>query len=235
MNEDEIRQQVEKFYSDRAGFLIHLSIFAVVNLALWGLWLLTTFLGIGWPWPLIVTLGWGSGMAAHAIDYLWKDPRRFARLNRMSAARLEQLYGPDWAVIASEADQERIRQATFKQSNQNKEFAIHAAIYACINVMAWLLWLPLFGGGFPLPLVLNLLWGIGLVAHAANNFFDGSREVVAREQAVQRAISGYNDGYETAAGKAKRKRTQHVLTDDGELLDVVEEQDDEQQAKQRRV
>jgi fatty acid desaturase len=46
----------------RAGFRIHATVFAAVNLMLVVVWALT---GAGYPWFLYALLGWGVGLAAH--------------------------------------------------------------------------------------------------------------------------------------------------------------------------
>ena len=234
MSEQEIRQRVEQFYSGRAEFFIHFLVFVLVNAGLWAVWALSQGT-ISFAWPMIVTLGWGSGLVSHAIEWLAKDPRRLAGLNRAAEKRMVQLYGPDWEVLSDEDDLQRIRAATWRQFNHNKELAIHGAVYVCINLMAWLLWAAAQGTmSLLFPLALLLLWGAGLGAHAVTNFFDSSRAVVARERAVQQAISRYNEDYDAPPEKRKRAKIKHVLTDDGEILDIVEDDASEQERQSWR-
>jgi 2TM domain-containing protein len=68
-DEKRIRHQIEKRYEDRQGLIIHASIFVLVNLAIWLIWLFTM---PEFPFALIVTLGWGSGMLAHFLSYYYK-------------------------------------------------------------------------------------------------------------------------------------------------------------------
>lgn len=229
MSEADIRHQIEKFYKDRAEFMMHLGIFALVNLCLWGLWGFMAFrAGFILPWPLIVTLGWGAGLAAHAIEWQAKSPKRLTRIKQTAHKRMRQLYGPDWEMMTDEADYERIYNATQKDFNHKKELGIHAAVYVCINVLLLLIWLVVTRATFfPFPFIVAGLWGIGLGAHALNNWFDSSRSLMAREQAVQNAISRYNEN--EVSDKPKRKRLQHMLTDDGELLEVIEDTEREGQ------
>ncbi len=65
-DEKQIREQIEKRFKEREGLIIHGVIFILINLMLWMIWLLA---GMGFPWPLIVTLAWGSGMFAHVYEY----------------------------------------------------------------------------------------------------------------------------------------------------------------------
>ncbi len=64
--EEEIRKRVEKRLEERNGLYSHLAAYVMVNLMLWGIWL---FAGGGFPWPAMVSMGWGIGMMAHYIDY----------------------------------------------------------------------------------------------------------------------------------------------------------------------
>ncbi len=67
----EIRKRAEARVRKRGEFIQHVGIYIVVNLFLWigfGLFALVT--GGAWGWllvPLLSTLGWGVGVAIHAI------------------------------------------------------------------------------------------------------------------------------------------------------------------------
>jgi hypothetical protein len=225
MNDAEIRHQVEEYYQGRAGFMIHLLVYILVNAGLGAVWALAQG-SIASVWLLIVMLAWGSGLLAHALDWLAKSPQRLARLNRLAEERMAQVYGPHWTTEDHSSDLQRIRAATWQQFNHNKELAIHAAVFACINLAVWLLWSAAQGTINPLlPLALTLLWGAGFAAHAAHNYFDSSRAVVARERAVQRAMAQVAG--DAPPEKRKREKLKHILTDDGELLEVIEDEGEE--------
>ena len=52
----------------RLGVRIHLGAYVVVTLLLLGVWLLVGLTGGGWfPWPVWPILGWGIGVASHAV------------------------------------------------------------------------------------------------------------------------------------------------------------------------
>ena len=52
----------------RLGVRIHLAAYLVVTMLLLGVWLLVGLGGGGWfPWPVWPILGWGIGVASHAI------------------------------------------------------------------------------------------------------------------------------------------------------------------------
>jgi len=89
-NYDEIRQRVEKRFKERQAFFIHFSVYVVINLMFWGLWFLMSQapdaapvpVGGGFapdeiefvmfPWPLIITFGWGIGLVAHFLTYYYQ-------------------------------------------------------------------------------------------------------------------------------------------------------------------
>jgi uncharacterized membrane protein len=56
----------------RRAFLVHLSVYAAVNVMLIGVWALA---GGGFPWFLFPLMGWGVGVVAHgATAYLLANP-----------------------------------------------------------------------------------------------------------------------------------------------------------------
>lgn len=229
MIEEEIRRQVEQFYQGRGEFMIHLLIFGLVNAGLWLVWVLAQGT-ISIIWPLMVSFGWASGLLAHGIDWMAKSPQRLAQVNRRAEERMSQLYGPFWESQDHAADLERVRQATWKQAEDLKAFIIHASVFGSINLGAWLVWLAAADSiSILLPLALLLGWGVGLAAHGANNYFASDRAVVAREQAVQRAMAQVTG--DTSLTKPKREKAKRILTDDGELLEVIEDETEEIEAR----
>jgi hypothetical protein len=85
---DEIRWKVERRFKERLGVIIHALLFVPLNLMFWGMWLfvspssstaispgappVTTPVDLGFPWPLIITLGWGVGLVAHLMTYYYQ-------------------------------------------------------------------------------------------------------------------------------------------------------------------
>jgi hypothetical protein len=67
-------------------------------------------------------------------------------------------------------------------------------------------------------------WGIGIAAHGLSNYFDSAQRVVAREKTVQQM---------TGQVKKKKRMERLMLTDDGEILEVVDEQIEEAKHEQR--
>ena len=225
---DELRRRLEKYDDDRKGFIIHMAIFAIINVLLWGIWAFFPVIRYGtaptWPWPMLLTLTWGSGVAAHALDFRSHAPQHLARIDSRVAEQMDAIYGPDWQSVASDDDYQRIQKAVHKSARQRTEFGMHFLIYVMINTLAWVIWAALLGiYGFPIPLLLTGLWGIGIAAHGVSNYFDSSQRVIARERTVQQM---------TSAVKKKKRLERLMLTDDGELLEVIDEQGEEQQNAQ---
>jgi len=68
-DENRVRKQIEKRYEERQGLIIHAVIFVMVNIAMWLVWY---YAQVDFPFPIIITMGWGSGMLAHFLTYYYK-------------------------------------------------------------------------------------------------------------------------------------------------------------------
>ncbi len=229
----EIRRRVEKHYNQRKELFVHLAVFLIVNAVMWFIWLFTR----GMPedqvfaWPMIFALGWGAGLVAHGIDVISQSPGVLARLDKKARDQMTDIYGPGWEDTDAEEDYARRHKAVHQRARQQTEFAIHLVVFTLINLLMWFIWAVANDGTLiPFPLIIMGLWGAGLGTHGAAVFFDSSRYAAARERAVQRAISSYEEAYDAAPAQ-KRKRRERLLTDDGEWLDIVEENDIEQEGK----
>lgn len=219
---DEIRQRVEKYYKERTSFAMHFMAFFIVNLVAWGLWFFGSVnLALPFPWPLLLTAGWGAGVAAHAIDVRSYAPRRAEALEKAVEIRMAQIYGDDWETDADEEAYRRVRATTAKYFEDRNGFAIHLAIYAIIIPAAWMICIML-GWSLIFPILLTLGWGIGLAAHGIDISFHSNRSTAAREQAIRDAqLRVPQFGAQT---KEKRKHDRLVLSEDGELLEIVDDQ-----------
>lgn len=67
-NEEELRQLARKRVENRQGFIIHVLLFAAVNVALYAIW---RFTGRGYPWFLWPLFGWGIGIVGHALSLVF--------------------------------------------------------------------------------------------------------------------------------------------------------------------
>jgi membrane protein required for beta-lactamase induction len=220
----EIRRRVEQRLNKRKEFLIHLMVFAAINLGVWGVWWF--FKGI--PWPLLLSLPWGAGLAAHFIDtYDQVSSSQAAARERAVRDEMQQIFGNDWNEDASEDDYRRTRQRVEKRFNKNKEFQMHLSVYIPINILVWLVWLVIGPAGLPWAALVSIGWGIGLVAHAVDAYLGAD---TAREKTIQREMARERDRM-YGVEKAKRKRERLALSDDGELVEIVE---DEWEDKRKR-
>lgn len=227
VDEKTIRERVERHFKERGDLLLHAAIYLVVNPALWVVWLMTGLADGAALWPLAIMLGWGAGLAGHALDVAARIPSRLAAVDRKVFRQMENLYGPDWREVASEESYRKLHEAAHQALNQRKEFYIHMAVYLFVNLAVLVLWSQ-WGGrndGFPLPLMLLFLWGIGLAGHSVSVFTSSARTVASREQAIQQAVERETERlYGDVPRKEKRKHERLMLAEDGELLEVAEDE-----------
>ncbi len=67
-SEQELRQLARRRVENRQGFIIHVALYLMVNVALFAIWKVT---GAGYPWFLWPLFGWGVGIVAHALSLLF--------------------------------------------------------------------------------------------------------------------------------------------------------------------
>ncbi|MBI3953631.1 MAG: 2TM domain-containing protein [Chloroflexi bacterium] len=87
---DEARRRAERRVGARLGFLSHLLLFALVNLALATVNALATPSFWWFPWPL---LGWGIALAVHAVNVFALEGWREAWVRREEERELRRLQG----------------------------------------------------------------------------------------------------------------------------------------------
>lgn len=82
----------------RVGFRLHLRAYLIVNLGLWLLWALIQFSadaprnGLGYPWPIWTTLGWGIGLATHYVSVFYGSSERSMIEREYEKLRSQQSY-----------------------------------------------------------------------------------------------------------------------------------------------
>ncbi len=218
---DEIRRRVETYYKERTTFAMHFMAFFIVNVIIWGLWLFGGItLSLPFPWPFLITAGWGAGLAAHGIDVRAYSPGQAQALEQGVQKRLEQIYGENWEAETDEETYRRMRATTAKYFEDRNGFLIHLAVYTILNPAAWIICI-LLSWALIFPILLTLGWGIGLAAHGIDISFHSNRSTAAREQAIRDAqlrVPQFG-----AQPKEKRKHDRLVLSEDGELLEIVDE------------
>ena len=254
-DEEAIRKRVEEQLNKRKEFMIHLMVFFPVIIAMWIVYstgLPANFVSevsdnpdlvnlFGFPWPLIVALGWGAGLAAHGVETYYATGRRANTRLRAIHNELYRVYGPDWRK-ANSKEQRKVRNRVNDMYNKRKEWIQHLVVFICINIMLWLIYL-FSGGGFAWPVLVTVGWGVGLLAHGIEYRSHGTRE-----KAITEAIERERDMiYETEKPKRERRSDSKRgapevrgspevrLTEDGEFTDsMIQELEDEAKSKRSR-
>jgi hypothetical protein len=70
-NQQDLREIALKRLKKRRDFRTHVVVYVLVNAFLWGIWAVT---GVGFPWPVFVTGGWGIGLLMDARETYWDRP-----------------------------------------------------------------------------------------------------------------------------------------------------------------
>jgi hypothetical protein len=74
-----LRQEALEQLKKRRDFVGHLVVYAVVNGAVWAIWLLT---GSGYPWPAWLSGAWAIGLLLNAWDVFGRRPITEAQIGR---------------------------------------------------------------------------------------------------------------------------------------------------------
>ncbi len=241
-DENTLRKRIEARFKKRGEFVGHLVAYVVVNAVLW-----IIFSGTGgfafisddpqfgqwmqFPWPLIVSLGWGSGLAAHMFETYFATGSRDERRYQAIRTELRRQYPDGWGRV-DRRELKKIRRRVEKPIKKRVEFFEHAAVYLMINTMLWMIYifgsnLPDIGAlmteiPFPWPLIVSLGWGVGLAINFAEMLSTAGRER-AVQRAIEREYSGKrkNDEYDLDDVADSRPVRRVRLTEDGELTDSM--------------
>ena len=233
-NDDDLRRRVERRVNKRSEFRMHATAFGITIGALWLIYLAVPALA-GWWWILVATtLGWGSGLAGHAVDTYFQVGAPAERIDEAVWREMRDRFGSDWRTAATRMDYDETRHRLSRRTEKLKDLLIHGSVYVMINLMLWILWaggvVPFVQNilqgdisGFSLPMIVMVLWGIGMGFHVADvlTTFNRGREV---ESAVERE----RDRMARLESKAKRKnderRTSMHIGDDGELVELIDDE-----------
>jgi serine/threonine protein kinase len=259
-DEDSIRRRVEKQYKKRGEFVGHAAVYVMVNIVLWlvygfvsgdigGFLNLDGIAGaaVGFPWPLFVMFGWGSGLLAHGIETYFMTGERAAKAERAVRTELRSLYGDDWRNQINKREYNQIKRRVMQPYNKRREWYQHLGVYVMINIMLWLVYAMSSGFGsflddvagaavgFPWPLIVMFGWGIGLVAHGAETMASSGRHADAHERAIQREIERERAQLEDDSLLLEKPKNDFPvrLNDDGELTDSVVEAFEADKPKRR--
>jgi serine/threonine protein kinase len=236
-----IRRRVEKRIEMRNGFLGHLATYLLFNAIFWFVFIsgggLEGFMSESgdFPWPMLVSLFWGAGLAAHTVETWFATGERAKTRDRIVRTAMREDYGANWYAVANKKQFKEVRRRVLKTRNEVQEFFSHLAVYVMVNGGLWSIFLSSGGfedgGDFPWPMFVTLFWGIGLVANAIGVW--GSKR---NEVAIERAYVRELESESLIEEKAKRKNSAIRLTEDGELTDsMVEEIEAQDKAKRRSL
>lgn len=132
----------------------------------------------------------------------------------------------------SDQDYQEIRRRIEKRYDNRSGFYIHLAVFLIVNLGIWIAWLftdPLARMNPVLPLLVTLGWGAGFIAHMIDFIM-----AEARENAIEKAIERERGWLMEDADARKRKRGAARLSSDGEILDIIEDDWEDDSARQRR-
>jgi serine/threonine protein kinase len=238
-DEESIRRRVAKRLKDRRDLIGHAVSYLIVNMMLWVIFGVS---GANFPWPMFVTLGWGSGLAAHVINIWSKSNRQLEKRDDDVDTVMMARYGSDWQATATPEEFQQVRRLVYVRHKKRTGFFAHAAVFACINLMLW----GIFGfsdADFPWPMFVTLGWGIGLVSNALSAFGQSTQNLASQEEQIQREIERERQRLGNSAVQ-KRKHDELDaagepapplrLTDEGELTDSFVEEWDEEQKRKRQ-
>ena len=86
-SEVELRRRAAKRLKRKQELRQHAMSYTIVIGALWLIWV---FAGRGYPWPIWPMLGWGIGLAFHAVSLRWDEGPSEDQISR-EAERLREL------------------------------------------------------------------------------------------------------------------------------------------------
>jgi 2TM domain-containing protein len=80
---EELREQALRRLKKRRDLKAHAVVYALVNLAVWGIWIaIAANSHSWWPWPVFLSLFWGIGLAMNAWDVYFRKPITEQELQR---------------------------------------------------------------------------------------------------------------------------------------------------------
>jgi len=162
------------------------------------------------------------------------DSRQWGRNRDRRRDRSQGRDGSKWVTDGPEGDgfytpaemtafeasltDDRIRKQIEKRMEERIGFYTHLAIYLCVNLGLWAIWLS-GGGGFLWPIFVTFFWGIGMAADTISyyNDYGGGRD--KREEMIQREIERERSRLSGETSKVKNDERRVRLTEDGELTD----------------
>lgn len=220
--EADLRRRVESRMNARKEFGIHALIYTVVVGAMWAI-------SGGDGWPLFTTLGWGAGLAAHGVDAYYKSGKPSFAREQLTWRAMRDEYGDHWREVASRDEYEVVRARIGERFDKRKGFAIHLAVYLCINIMLWSIGFDDDGAQWQ-PIV-SAIWGVPLVLQFVDSYISATSE-----RRIERELERERERLEqetAQVGKRKREQRAMTISDDGELVDLEDGLSDEPLKRKR--
>ena len=88
---DALREQALAQVKKRRDFTAHAVAYTLVNLAIWGIWVVVAANSHSWwPWPVFLSVFWGIGLAMNAWDVYFRRPITEQELR----SEMDRLEGP---------------------------------------------------------------------------------------------------------------------------------------------
>ena len=245
-----LRRRVERQMKKRSDFWKNAIAYAIVIPLMWIVFGFssgiiagefgTTFpfnIAANFPWPLIVMLGWGAGLAGDAIETYQKTGKRAARRLANLHAEFRADFGPQWYRTASRKQLKAVRRSVDKPIKQRIDFYKNIASFAFIIPMLWVIYgvssgfiAGEFGTDFPFnvatqfpwPLIVMLFWGLD-IAKNGYSVIAGRRQETAieREMERQRSLAGHDEWDDEKPKNDFYDSDEPRLTEDGELTDSM--------------
>jgi hypothetical protein len=139
--------------------------------------------------------------------------------------------------MSDQIDPEKeIQQRIQKYIGQLGEFYLHLFIFIGVNLLLWGIWyfirpstgffLWLADIPIPWPLIVTFAWGIGLIGHFLNVYFNSPRWFASQEELIRKSIERERQRHTSFADrrpKAKHDDRYYSLSDDGELVELDDE------------
>ncbi len=212
--EEIAQRRIKKRRDNRMGLIAHAIPYVVVNTIM----IVSSAFDDGVSFgTFIPTLGWGAGIAAHTVTVWYQDRRRVEKLYRDFDTDMSTRHGSDWREWLPEEETNAAWRGAKERYEQWLGFAVHGAVYVCINLLIWMTWLIAMSESadfvFPYPAIVNLAWGFGLVMHG---LYVRNLEANNAPQASIQAELDLISGSTSTAVPAKHK---HTLADDSGLTD----------------
>jgi serine/threonine-protein kinase len=229
-----IRRRLEQRRGEIGGFIGHLLPFIGVNAFI----ILGGLARNSLEWGNFITLfAWGAGLGAHAITTLYHTARYVERLYQQFYARMSESYGQDWRETLDSATLAREWELEQENYQNRMGFAVHAVVFASINIMLNLIYFGIAWQngrlelGFPWTLIVLGGWGAGLLGHWFGLRQNNATDMTAIDAELARMSGTFAA---EPIRKAKHDAPAVRLTDDGEFTESFIESVDEDAQQRRR-